>query len=229
MEVLESEHRLGDSLDQPVILLDNVVQILALPNGNPSVFIDIVLSDRSRVCSALVNVDQAWFAIISDGLSQIPQGRLLVTLGGQQEVDRFTVAIHGAVVVFPLALDLQVGLIQAPATVGSALLLAERLLEQWSEVNHPAMECAVVNVEATLLHHLLEIAIAQRIGQIPTNALENHLSAKVPALEGNRCHFAHPKGRRFYHSPQFATEPWQVVRKLPGRFPAPPCPPGWSV
>ncbi len=58
MEVLEPEHRLGDPLDQPVILLDDIVQMLALRNGHPSVFIDLVLSDRSRYLSTKLSVCQ---------------------------------------------------------------------------------------------------------------------------------------------------------------------------
>ena len=59
---------------------------------------------------------------------------------------------------------------------------------------YPAVDRAVIHVESTLLHDLLSITIAQTIGQISADILENHATLKVPVLEGNHRHLsAFPK------------------------------------
>ena len=46
-----------------MILLDNIVQILALSNLDPLVIVFIILFDSSRISATLVDVDQTWFSI----------------------------------------------------------------------------------------------------------------------------------------------------------------------
>lgn len=42
-------------------------------------------------------------------------------------------------------------------------------------MDHPTMNGAVIHVDASLLHHLPCIAVAQGIGQVPADALQNQL------------------------------------------------------
>ena len=51
-------------------------------------------------------------------------------------------------------------------------------------MNHPTMNRAVIHVDASLLHHLFYIAVAQGIGQIPADALQNQLLFEMPATKG---------------------------------------------
>ena len=46
-----------------MILLDDIIQILALSNPDPLVTILIILFDSSRVSATLIDVDQTWLAI----------------------------------------------------------------------------------------------------------------------------------------------------------------------
>ena len=63
MKILKSHHRACDSLYPPMILLDNIVQILALSNLDPFVIVLIILFDSSRVSATLIDVDQTWLSI----------------------------------------------------------------------------------------------------------------------------------------------------------------------
>ena len=50
-----------------MILLDNVVQVLALANLDALVFIGIILLDSGRIGAALIDIDQTWLAVKSNG------------------------------------------------------------------------------------------------------------------------------------------------------------------
>jgi len=43
------------------------------------------------------------------------------------------------------------------------------LLQQRDVLEHPAVECGVVNLDAVLFHHFLELAIADRIRHVPAD------------------------------------------------------------
>ena len=50
-------------------------------------------------------------------------------------------------------------------------------------MNHPALDGTVIDLEATFLHDLFDIAVAQCVRQIPPDALEYHLSLEEPPLK----------------------------------------------
>ena len=103
------------------LLLDNVVQVFDLSNDDQCFASGIDLIHGRFVGAALVHCDLF-------GNTAGPHG--LVALGGQQEVDRLAGLVHGAVQVFPDALDLDVSLVHAPAAAHRALVFAKHLLKQ---------------------------------------------------------------------------------------------------
>ena len=52
-------------------------------------------------------------------------------------------------------------------------------------MNYPALNRAVIDLKATLCHDFFDIAIAQRIRQVPPDALEYHLLLKVSPFEAD--------------------------------------------
>ena len=50
-------------------------------------------------------------------------------------------------------------------------------------MNHPTMNRAVIHVDASLLHHLFYIAVAQGISQVPADALQYQLMFEMPAAK----------------------------------------------
>jgi hypothetical protein len=61
--------------------------------------------------------------------------------------------------------------------------MVEALQEQRGIMQRPTMDGRVIDRDAALSHHLLEISQAQVIGEIPPDAEQNHRSIKMPALE----------------------------------------------
>ena len=69
------------------MLFHDVIQIFALANLDAFVLVSVVLLDGRRIGAALVDIDQARFAIGADGFVQKSARRFLITLGSKQDVE----------------------------------------------------------------------------------------------------------------------------------------------
>lgn len=67
--------------------------------------------------------------------------------------------------------------------MGGALESAQALFHLWSIVLNQAVYSCVVDIDTALFHHLFEIAIADGVPAILTNALENYLALEVTPFE----------------------------------------------
>lgn len=63
-----------------MILFNDVVEILALTDFDSLAVVVIVVVDRGRICTTLIDIDATGFAIPIDRLSQKPQRSLLIAL-----------------------------------------------------------------------------------------------------------------------------------------------------
>src|ERR1700744_3306474 len=93
--------------------------------------------------------------------------------------------IHSPVEISPLTTYLNIGLIDVPARSPSWATPgpAQALLHFRGIVLYPAIQRTVIEMNATLFHHLFQIAIADAVFAIPTHCPENDLSHKVPPFE----------------------------------------------
>jgi hypothetical protein len=99
------------------------------------------------------------------------QSSLLIAVDRQQEVDSLSFLVDGTVEVFPLALDFDRRFIHAPALADRALLhVTESSRQLRRELLDPAVDVSMINLDPTLAPHLLQVPIAERIGQIPADA-----------------------------------------------------------
>jgi hypothetical protein len=57
------------------------------------------------------------------------------------------------------------------------------LKEFWGISGHPAMDRRMVDRDAALGHHHFQFAQTQSVGQIPTDAEQNHGLIELPAFE----------------------------------------------
>ena len=55
-----------------MVLLDDVIQVLALANFNTPVFVCIILLDSSRIGATFVDIDQAGFPVGTNSFVQKP-------------------------------------------------------------------------------------------------------------------------------------------------------------
>ena len=112
---LESQHGSHDALDGPVVLLDDVVEVLDLTHLDVRAGIGLNALDGRRVGAALVDGDFPGHAVQTDGALQKAPRRSTVSRGTEQKVDRVAVSVDGPVQVLPLAGDLDVSLVQGLA------------------------------------------------------------------------------------------------------------------
>ena len=109
---------------------------------------------------------------------------MLVTLGGKQKINPLPRLVHGAVEVLPLAPDLDVRLVHSPALANWAfLLISERRLQLRCELLDPTIDARMVDLHTTLFHHLFQIPIAERIGQVPAHTGQDDVLFKSVAFE----------------------------------------------
>lgn len=70
-----------------------------------------------------------------------------------------------------------------PLTADCSFAPIEAIQQYGRKVDDPAMDCRMVDADAALSHHLLQIPQAQTIGQIPANAQQDHRSVEMSAFE----------------------------------------------
>lgn len=82
----ESQHLSYPTFDIPVILFDEVIQVLTLPDGDDSFigFVGVECSQRCRVGTAFINGHYRRFAVVANGLTKEAQRRCNIPVGGQQ-------------------------------------------------------------------------------------------------------------------------------------------------
>src|SRR5665213_1903551 len=122
---LEPEHRPNDPFDRPMILLNYIVEVLALTQFDVAAMLGVVALDRRRVGTALVDGDLLRLAVQCHGLFQEAPRRSAIALGPEQKVDRVAFAIHRAVQILPLTVDFDVGLVHTPALAHRAFPSSE--------------------------------------------------------------------------------------------------------
>jgi hypothetical protein len=113
----------------PHRLLHDVIQVFALANLDPFVCVSIVLLETHCIGAAFVDINQAGFAVGADRFVEKTPGRLLITLHSEQKIDSLPLLVDGAIEIFPLAFDFDIGLIKPPAVPSPFLFFAKGLLD----------------------------------------------------------------------------------------------------
>jgi hypothetical protein len=94
---LEAEHRPGTALDSPVILFNDVVQILVLADLDRRVALRVEGIERCQIRTTFIDRDRLGLAVLIDRLLEVALGCSLVTVGTQQEIDRLAGLVNGAI------------------------------------------------------------------------------------------------------------------------------------
>jgi len=179
----EAEYRSGDPFDSPVVLLDDVVQVFTLAQNDIDASVSLDVCNGGRVRAALVDSDLLGHVVQVDGPFQKAPRRSQIALGGEKEVDRVAIAIDCAVKIFPVTSHLDVGLVHAPASTNGALASTKHGGQHRQHLDRPSMHCGVVHENTALLHHLLNVAQAQRVGHVPAYAGQHDLQRIVQPFE----------------------------------------------
>ena len=102
-ERLEAKHGPDDALDGPMILLDDVVQILHLTQFNRRAGISLNGLNGSRVGGTLVDGDLVGQAVLTDGAFQEAARCSQIAFGRKHEVDSGAVTVDGAIEILPFS------------------------------------------------------------------------------------------------------------------------------
>jgi hypothetical protein len=84
----EAQHRAREPFDGPVVLLDDVVQILALTELDIGAGVSLDAFNGRQVDPAFVDGDLLWQVMQVDGPRQNAPRSSQIPLGSEQEVDR---------------------------------------------------------------------------------------------------------------------------------------------
>ena len=182
-ERFEVEHRPGHSLDGAMILLDDVVEVFNLAHQDQHFAVGVDRIDRRLVGAALVHRDLVRIAVCSHGLVEEALRCGHIGLSREQEVDGFSLLVDGTVKVLPDALDVDVGLIHAPAPTYRVLVFSGHLLDVWQKSDRPSVDRRMVDRHAALLHHFFQVPVAQRVSHVPANADQDHVDRKAHPFE----------------------------------------------
>jgi hypothetical protein len=140
-------------------------------------------TDGFPIGLAAVDDDPLGPAVPLECLSQKPLGRSQIAPLTEPEFDCVTVAVDCAVKKHPTATDLDVSFVDVPPISDRSLAAIEPLQQLGRLANNPAMHRRMVNGDTALGHHLLKIAQAQVVSQIPPHAEQDHGFVELPALE----------------------------------------------
>jgi hypothetical protein len=159
-EGFESRHQFYPAFDVTVVLLNQVVQVITLPDLNAVILLPAGIKPckGSRVCTAFINSHHFRFAVLADGLAEEAQRGSSIPFSRQQEVDGLPRCIDRAVQLFPLAFNFDVGFVHSPPATHRAFTSAKRFIQQRDEADNPAMKGGMVNDNTPLCHHLFQVA-----------------------------------------------------------------------
>ena len=127
LERFASQHGPCHPLDGSMILLHDVVEVFHLTDDDGGAVGLVVALDSGFIGVAAVNRNFLGDPLTADSFLQKPKRRLCIAMLGKQKVNRLAVFVYGTVEIVLLALDLDVGLIQAPAHPHRTLAPMERL------------------------------------------------------------------------------------------------------
>jgi hypothetical protein len=119
--------------------------------------------------------------------------RLSISCGAEQKFQRVSPRIYGAIEVHPHLLHFHIRFINAPRVARSFEVRAASSFQFRCVLLNPAVDRRMIDVQATLPHHFLEVSITQRIAQIPPYAQENDVCLEMTPFERILTLTAHEK------------------------------------
>jgi hypothetical protein len=155
-EGLEPHHRPSSPLDGSVILLDDVVQVLALPKLDVRAAVGHQCAHGGRIGAALVDGDLLGHIVQVDRALEEAARSGHVTVGGQEEVHRLAELVDRAVQILPLTAYQHIGLVDSPGLPTGSLRRRARRRQHRQHLQRPAVNGCVVDQNATLGHHLFQ-------------------------------------------------------------------------
>src|SRR3954466_339669 len=132
-QTAKAQPRPDQTFDAPMVLLNDVVEVLDLaqPREAPQLTLALHRRDRGRIGRILVNRDRAWVhrVRLAQRLAEEPLGGRGIPLGREQKVDRLAAAVPRAIEGGPPVLHLAVCLITPPRDIARPQVWPDPLLQ----------------------------------------------------------------------------------------------------
>jgi hypothetical protein len=116
------------------------------------------------------------------GFEEETLGRLGIARWTQEKLQRVPLGIDRPVEIRPRSFDLDVGFVNASGVIGGFEMRLRALLQFGGIVLHPAIDGCLFHRESPFPHHLFEVAVAQRVAQVPPHAQHNDLGFEMAPL-----------------------------------------------
>jgi hypothetical protein len=158
-KALEAHHWAGSTFDGPVILFDNVVQILFLADLDRRFPSGVDRLQGSQILSALIDRYGLGVAILVNCFFEISPGRSLVPSGSKQKINGVYRLVDSPVEIPPLTPDPNVGLVHPPALADRPFAPSKRLLQDRQQLERPTMNRRMIDRNPALGHHLLKMTL----------------------------------------------------------------------
>jgi hypothetical protein len=151
-----------------VVLLDDVVEVLALSQANSARQYAFAFqrSDRSGVSWILIDIDDSRYWIIRRAkylLSKEPLRSSSIAFGCEQEIDGLPCGVHGSIKILFLALHLYIGFIHAVTLVGGLQMWATSLVQLRCVCLHPAPYAAGIHGKSPFRQQFGHMLVSQRV------------------------------------------------------------------
>jgi hypothetical protein len=105
-----------------------------------------------------------------------------IAVFAQEEINRESGSVNGAISINPLASNFEVGFVDAPRQPDWTRVPLPALGKLWDIALHPAQAGRMRYVHIALGRHRHQITVAQLVRQVPSHAQDNEGAVKVTAL-----------------------------------------------
>ena len=205
----EAEARRYPLLDEAMVLLQNIIQVGCCSTTTAaSEFTGLLqLGNCTGVRRMAIDVDHP--RLRSTSGQRQPQEHLRrdqVPLRRQHELDGLAGRIDRAIKIRPAARNLDVGLVNPPGPIRTSQFPPNAPIQNGRVTLDPAPDRDMVDRKTPFGHDLLQVAVSERISQVPTNAEEDYHVLEVPSSEQRRPLSGHDSPYQI-SSLAFATHP----------------------
>ena len=91
--------------------------------------------------------------------------------------------VDSAIEVHPLAPDFDIGLVNSPGIVGLLQERADAFIDLRCIMLNPTIDRRMVHRQSAFRHHFLQVSVAERITQIPSDAKQAYFWLEVTPFE----------------------------------------------
>src|ERR1700722_9538770 len=189
---------------------------LSQTSATPYLTVAFHICDRSGIGRILVDGESARVddVPLRDGLAKEPLRRGRIPPRRQKEIDRLPSAVHRPIEIRPTSLHPDVGFVHPPGAVARSQMRAGLLFKLRCVGLGTSEDRRVVDLDAAIEQHELQITVADGKHQIPSHRPKDHLGCELAPLEAiTQTHSDAPPDRSPLNhtgtpsAAKFATEP----------------------